>query len=94
MKKVGAKIGDDLAGRTNWSGVLFAALASAHEVGSSIDQWLVSALRSLFDASQIAIREGVHAMTDVGYGVAGHLKVLHESEITVRWAEHSFVCLS
>ena len=91
MKKVGAKIGDEiwLTGPIG-SGVLFAALASAHEVGSSIDQWLVSALRSLFDASQIAIREGVHAMTDVtGYGVAGHLKeMLHESEITVRWAEH------
>ena len=68
---------------------MFAALASGHEVGASIDQWLVRALCSLFDASQIAIREGVHAMTDVtGYGVAGHSKMLYESGITVQWAEH------
>ncbi len=90
MKKTGAKVGDEiwLTGPIG-SGILFAALASGREVGASIDQWLVGALYSLSDASQIAIREGVHAMTDVtGYGVAGHLKeMLPESGITVQWAQ-------
>jgi selenide,water dikinase len=46
-------------------------------------------LTSLFEASQIAVQAGVHAMTDVtGFGVAGHLReMLVERRLSVNWTE-------
>jgi selenide,water dikinase len=90
VPKTGAELGDEiwLTGPLG-SGVLFAALASGLPVGSSIDQWIPGALESLFEASQIAVEEGVHAMTDVtGFGLAGHLKeMLSGSPLNIEWAE-------
>ena len=71
------------------SGILFSALASGLTIGASIDQWVTNALKSLFEASQIAAREGVHAMTDVtGFGLAGHLReMLSWNNLGIQWAE-------
>ena len=71
------------------SGILFSALASGLTIGASIDQWVTTALKSLFEASQIAAREGVHAMTDVtGFGLAGHLReMLSWNNLGIQWAE-------
>ena len=90
VHKEGAMAGDEL-----WitgplgSGILFAALASGLTVGASIDQWVTNALKSLFEASQTAAREGVHAMTDVtGFGLAGHLReMLSWDNLGIQWAE-------
>jgi selenide,water dikinase len=72
------------------SGVLFAALASGLTIGASIDQWVSNALGSLFEASQTAAQEGVHAMTDVtGFGLAGHLReMLSGKNLGIQWAEN------
>lgn len=90
ITKQGAELGDEiwLTGPLG-SGVLFAALSSGMTVGASIDQWISIALTSLFEASQIAVQAGVHAMTDVtGFGVAGHLReMLVERRLSVNWTE-------
>lgn len=88
--KNGAMAGDELwiTGPVG-SGILFAALASGLTIGASIDQWVSNALGSLFEASQIAAREGVHAMTDVtGFGLAGHIhEMLSGKNLGMQWAE-------
>ena len=90
VPKAGVALGDEiwLTGPLG-SGVLFAALASGCAVGAFIDRWISDALKSLFDASQIAVKEGVHAMTDVtGFGLAGHLKeMLQGSRLSIEWAD-------
>ncbi|MEK9670239.1 MAG: selenide, water dikinase SelD [Gammaproteobacteria bacterium] len=90
LKKAGTEPGDEiwLTGPIG-SGVLFAALSSGLTVGASIDEWIGIALTSLYEASQIASQEGVHAMTDVtGYGVAGHLReMLSGSGLGVQWSD-------
>ena len=72
------------------SGILFSALASGFTVGAFIDQWVTNALKSLFEASQTAAQEGVHAMTDVtGFGLAGHLReMLSGKNLGIQWAEN------
>ena len=90
VKKSGAAAGDEiwLTGPVG-SGVLFAALSSGLTVGRSIDRWISIAIGSLYEASQIASHEGVHAMTDVtGFGIAGHLKeMLSGTHLNIEWAD-------
>ena len=90
VHKDGAMAGDELwiTGPVG-SGILFAALASGFTVGASIDQWVTNALKSLFEASQTAAREGVNAMTDVtGFGLAGHLReMLSWNNLDIQWEE-------
>ena len=91
VHKVGAMAGDELwiTGPVG-SGILFSALASGFTVGAFIDQWVTNALKSLFEASQTAAQEGVHAMTDVtGFGLAGHLReMLSGKNLGIQWAEN------
>ena len=91
VHKDGAMAGDELwiTGPVG-SGILFSALASGFTVGAFIDQWVTNALKSLFEASQTAAQEGVHAMTDVtGFGLAGHLReMLSGKNLGIQWAEN------
>jgi len=91
VHKSGAMAGDELwiTGPVG-SGILFAALASGLTIGASIDQWISNALKSLFEASQTAAQEGVHAMTDVtGFGLAGHIhEMLSGKNLGIQWAEN------